>query len=112
MISDEELNQIVDNLVLNGYIELEGIDPDSGEFLYRISDKLNELIPNLREKMADIFLEEVYSLWTKGFVSMDFASENPLVRLTENAFDQEKVDGLSLEEKATLSTIMDAMKKE
>jgi len=112
MISDEEMNQIIDNLAINGYIEIEGIDPVSGEFLYRISDKLNKLIPNLKERFAEAFLDEVYSLWIKGFVTMDVTSENPLVKLTEDAFDYEKVQHLSLEEKATLSTIMSAMKQD
>jgi hypothetical protein len=112
MISDEELNQIIDNLTLYGYIEVEGVDSESGEFLYRVSDKLKEAIPDLQQQLYEAFLAEVYNLWIKGFVTMDFQSDNPLVRLTEQAFDFEKTKELSLEEKTTLSTIMAAMKKE
>ena len=112
MINEEELNRIIDSLTINGYIEVEGIDPESGEFLYKVSDKLNEVIPNWREKMTEAFLDEVYNLWVKGFVTMDMTSLHPIVRLTEDAFDLEKVNNLSLEERTTLSTIMAAMKQD
>jgi hypothetical protein len=112
MINEEELNQIIDNLAINGYIEIDGIDSESGEFLYKVSDKLNELIPNWREKLTEAFLDEVYNLWVKGFVTMDITSIHPIVKLTEDAFDLEKVNSLSLEEKTTLSTIMAAMKQD
>jgi hypothetical protein len=111
MISDEELNQIIENLTLSGYIEVDGIDADSGEFLYRISDRLKEEIPDLQKQLYEAFLGEVYSLWIKGFITMDFHLDNPMVRLTEQAFDAEKVKALSLEEKTTLSTIMIVMKQ-
>lgn len=112
MISDEELNRVIDNLAINGYIEVEGIDSDTGEFLYRVSDKLKETIPDLEQRLREAFLEEVYNLWVKGFVTMDFSTDNPLVKLTEQAFNEEKLKELSLEEKTTLSTIMEAMRKE
>jgi hypothetical protein len=112
MINEEELNQIIDNLAINGYIEVDGIDAESGEFLYKVSDKLNELIPNWREKVQEAFLDEVYNLWVKGFVTMDMTQLSPTVRLTEDALDPEKVSKLSLDEKTTLSTIMAAMKKD
>jgi hypothetical protein len=111
MISDEELNRIIDNLAINGYIEVEGIDAETGEFLYRVSDKLKETIPDLEKQLYDAFLAELYNLWVKGFVAMDFSTDNPLVKLTEQAFDEEKLKELSLEEKTALSTIMAAMRK-
>jgi hypothetical protein len=111
MISDEELNRIIDNLAINGYIEVDGIDPESGEFLYKVSDKLHKLVPDLQEKLSEAFLDEIYNLWVKGFVTMDMTSQAPIVRLTENALDPERVNALSIEEKTALSTIMAAMRK-
>lgn len=112
MINEEDLNNIINNLALNGYIEIEGIDPESGEFLYKVSDRLNELIPDWHQRVQEAFLDEVYNLWVKGFVTMDVTLRVPTVKLTENAFDENKIKNLSLDEKTTLATIIAAMKQD
>lgn len=112
MIDDEEMNRIVDNLVMQGFLEIDGIDSSSGEFLYKVNPELYKIIPDLNEKLEAAFLDEVYNLWVKGMVNMDTTVENPLVSLTENAFDEDKVSELTVEERHTLFLIMQAMKKE
>lgn len=112
MFNDEEINQMINNMVLSGYLEIDGVDGDTGEFLYRVSPELYEKIPDLEEKLQDAFLDEVYNLWTKGMVNMDATKANPLVSLTENAFDSEKVAELTVEERHTLFVVMQAMRQE
>lgn len=112
MINDKEISQMIDNMVMSGYLEVDGIDAESGEFLYRVSSKLYEQIPDLAERLQDAFLDEVYNLWVKGMVNMDTTKENPLVSLTENAFDEKKVAELTVEERHTLFVVMQAMQQE
>lgn len=112
MINDDEINQMIDSMVVNGYLEIDGIDSTTGEFLYKLSPELYKLIPDLSERLQDAFLDEIYNLWVKGMVDMDTTKVNPMVSLNENAFDEEKVAQLTIEERHTLFVIMQAMKKE
>lgn len=112
MINDEEVNKMIERMVLSGYLEIDGIDSESGEFLYRVSPELYEEIPDLEERLQSAFLDEVYNLWVKGMVNMDTTEINPVVSLTENAFDEKKVAELTMEERHTLFVVMQAMRQE
>jgi hypothetical protein len=109
-MGEKEVNEMIDNLVLMGYLDVVGIDSDSGEFLYGVSPEIKKLIPQIAEELNEMFLKQVENLWTKGFVSMDVTEQNPMVSLTELAFDQNKVDALSFEERNTLALIKEALK--
>lgn len=112
MINDEEVNQMIEKMVLSGYLDVDGIDSETGEFLYRVSPSLYEQIPDFAEKLQDAFLDEVYNLWMKGMVNMDATKQNPLVSLTKDALDPEKVAKLTVEERHTLFVVMQAMRQE
>ena len=107
---EEEVNRMLDMLVMKGLVEVTSIDPETGEFLYKVSQELIEAFPNIREETQDMFLEQLDSLWIKGFVSMDKTLDNPIVSLNPIAFDEESVKQLSFEERVSLYTIMDALK--
>ena len=108
---DEEMARVIDSMIMKGLLEVSSIDPVTGEFLYQISDELRSIIPTLREETQRMFLEQLDSLWIKGFISMDRTLENPIVSLTDLAFDDTSVKALSFEERVTLYTVMDALRK-
>ena len=108
---DDEMARVIDALVLKGLVEVVGIDPVTQEFLYQITGDLDKLIPDLRQEGEKMYLEMLDSLWIKGFISMDKTEENPIVHLTDLAFDEEKVNELSFEERTALYTTMEAMKR-
>lgn len=112
MWSDEEMSEMVNSLVMKGYLEIDGVDSSTGEFLYKVNPELYEVIPDLHDKLQKAFLDEVYNLWIKGMLSMDATLENPLISLTENAFNEDLVAELEPEERHTLFIIMQAMRKE
>lgn len=112
MLNDDAVNEMIDRMLLSGYLEIDGVDSETGEFLYSVNKKLYEEIPDLQERLQSAFLEEVYNLWTKGMVSMDATLSNPIVSLTEDAFDADKVAELTVEERHTLFVVMQAMKQE
>ena len=109
MLDDEELGKMIDNLVIAGYLDVVGIDGDSGEFLYSISPELKEMIPALAKMIEGAFLEDIHNLWVGGFLSMDMTALNPMVSLTELAFNDAELKKLSDQEKATLDLIKQAM---
>ncbi len=96
----EEYPDIFDMLILNGAIEVVGVDPISGEFLYSMTEKMIEIMPEVYEEHMHEVNNQIMKLWQEGFVSVDLLDENPMVNLTDKAFDQKelaKMDPESLE---------------
>ena len=77
-----------------GAIELAGMD-ENGEPIYRFTEKLQEVAPDLYKMHMSMLNSEIMALWEKGFVDMDLFEENPTVKLTTKAFDQVFIDELN-----------------
>lgn len=88
-------NDIFEKLVLDGVIEVAGIDSETGEFLYNFTYKLKEKYPFLYDELQNYISREVMELWQFGFVEMDVTANNPIVSLTSKAFVKEEVDKLN-----------------
>jgi hypothetical protein len=105
-------DDFIDALILNGALEVAAIDIESGEALYRFTDKLKEISPELYETQQTMFREELMSLWEDGFVELDPMEANPKVRLTPKAFSANHVDKLDSTRKATLKEVIRIMLSE
>lgn len=108
-LSEEDF---IEALILNGALEVAAIDMDSGEPLYRFTDKLKQISPELYETQQAMFHEELMSLWEEGFVDMDPMEENPKVTLTFKAFSAHDVDKLDEAKRATLKEVIRIMLRE
>ena len=97
--------EYIDFLILNGAVEVVGVNPDTGDFLYQFTEKIAEVAPKVYQGMLDQFEKDIMLFWTKGFVSMDPTSPNPVVALTPKAFDQSEVEKLSIEEQMALNEL-------
>jgi hypothetical protein len=106
MDSDEEF---IDNLILNGALEVVGVQSETGELLYGFTDKLIQIDPKLHAKFVDHFYEDMMSLWQNGFITMDVTEINPMVNLTEKAFDQISVSELDQNQRHTLASLIKNM---
>lgn len=95
-----------EELLLNGAIEISGIDEQSGEMLFTFTEKLKDVDPGLYNKMADFFHKELMGLWEKGFISMDITQKNPTVSLTQKALDELEVNNLTLDQRVHLEDII------
>jgi hypothetical protein len=87
----EDYPDIFDMLILNGAIEVVGIDPISGEFLYSMTEKMIEIMPEVYEEHMHEVNSQIMKLWQDGFLSVDLLDENPIVNLTDKAFDQKEL---------------------
>ena len=101
---DEETN--IEKMILEGVIEVAGIDEETGEFLYNFTEKLQELYPSLYREAQTYFSNEMMFLWENNFLEMDVTENNPLVKITEKALDKEEVEKLNPEIKATLKEVI------
>lgn len=97
--------EIFDMLLLSGAIEVSSIDPISGEFLYSMTDKMNELMPELYEEHMNEVNNHIMALWEDGFLKIDLFDTNPMVLLTEKAFDLKELLKMDLESLEYLNEI-------
>lgn len=86
-------SNLFDKLILEGGMEFAGVDSD-GEILYSFTQKLAEIDPDLHNRFMSRLREDISALWVNGFVEVDMTASDPLVVLTELAFDKEKVASL------------------
>jgi hypothetical protein len=99
-------DEIIDDLISKGGLEFVGIDPESGEALYRPTDILSAIDPKLSKEMSSYFSKATMGLWEKGFIDMDVTNENPLVKLAKKSFDLNSLESLDKEERIIIQEII------
>jgi len=97
---------IVDNLILNGGLEFAGKDSETGEPLYRPTDRLKDLDNKLSEEMSIYFSEVVLKLWQNGFIDMDVTQKDPVVKLGPKSFDLASIKSLPKDERVVVEQIV------
>ena len=101
----------IEHLILSGAVEPSGIDSNTGEFLYRFTEKLKDVDPDLYKSYLASVHEEVMFFFERGFLDMlDITSTNPIIKLTDKAFDQEALSTLTKEQLLTFNSIKDVLK--
>jgi hypothetical protein len=94
MTPDEAAELALVNLIDKGAVAFEGLD-ETGEPIYRFTEKLQEVAPDLYKMHMSMLNTEIMALWEKGFVDMDLFEENPVVKLTAKSFDKNEVEKLN-----------------
>lgn len=109
-VNDEEhISEIIDHLILEGGIEVAGVDSDTGEMLYSFTPKVKEIMPDLYDDHLNFVNYELMVLWEKGYVNIDFLMDDPLISLAEKSYIPEEVDKLSKQEKWSLKELKRAI---
>lgn len=96
---DDMDQKIIDQLILNGALEIAGVDSETGEFLYQFTSKLKEVSPQLYNEHINHVNGELMRLWEKGFLDINMTDDNPVVTLTSKALDNEELSKLSKEDR-------------
>ena len=101
----------IEDLLLAGAIEVYGVDSETGEFLYNFTNKMQDIMPELyKEHINDVHNEVMY-FWEVGAVEMtEMESNNPKIRLTEKAFDEDFIASLPESKKNSLKEIKRILK--
>jgi len=107
-IPDEQT--AIDYLLLNGGLQVAGVDQKTGEFLYNFTPKIKEIMPDLYHEHMNHVNNELMRLWEKGFINIDLMSENPIVTLAQKALDPEEVSRLSKEDQWSIEEIKRLLK--
>ena len=104
MASEED--KIIDDLILNGGLEVAALDEDTGEMLYSFTPKIQELMPDLYDEHIRGVNSEVMNLWEKGFLNLDLFVKDPIITITAKALNKEGIQGLSKQERWSLFEII------
>lgn len=110
MFEDEQISEIIDHLILEGGIEVAGVDPESGEMLYAFTPKVKEIMPELYHDHLNFVNDELMVLWEKGYVDINFLMDDPLISLTAKSYDPDELQKLSKQEKWSLQELKRVVK--
>jgi len=107
----EEIDKIFDELILEGAIEVSSIDSKTGEFLYNFTPKMKEVSPELYGEHMNNVSQDIMYFWERGFLLMnDITSQNPIIRLSDKAFDIKEIALLPLDKQSVLEDIKRILK--
>lgn len=93
--SEDELIKI---LILGGALEVSGIDSKNGEFLYTITPKMQEYMPDMYQDHLTQVNKDILNLWEKGYVNINFLDKDPMVTISDKGLDKQEIAKLSKEE--------------
>jgi hypothetical protein len=99
------IDETFDALILSGAVEIAAIDSNTGEPLYSFSPKIKEIMPKLYEQHMTEVNRDIMALWENGFLNIEMLTDNPLVTLSNKAFNDVEVENLSRELQMSLSEI-------
>jgi hypothetical protein len=102
-MSDED--RLIEDLILGGALEVAGIDSQTGEFLYNITPKLKDVLPDLYQDHIETVNKNMLILWEKGYLNIDFMDDDPLVTISDKGLDLAEIKKLSQEEVFALEEI-------
>lgn len=57
---------MIEHLILQNALEIDGVDPESGEMIYSITDKLEEVNPQLYKNLKKDFEAHMFRLIDEG----------------------------------------------
>lgn len=101
---------ILEELILQGAVEIAGLDMETGEPLYNITHKMKDVNPSLHDEFVNYFSSEAMALWEFGFITMDITVKDPVVRITKKALDKDAVSKLDKNHQYTLKEIIRILK--
>ena len=112
MFDDDAISQIIDDLILEGGLEIAGVDPETGEMLYLFTPKVKELMPDLYNDHLNFVNDELMALWEKGYVDIDFFKDDPLISLAGKSNDPKEISKLSKQERWSLQELKRVVKSQ
>ena len=91
-------DNFINDLIIKGAIEVVGVDRDTGELLYAITKQMKDILPEGYDEHLNFVNQEMMGLWEKGYVDIDFMSDDPIITITAKALDINEVSKLSKQE--------------
>lgn len=107
----DDPDEVINRLILNGAVEVAGIDPETGGFLYSFTDKLQSIDPAAFLRLVERFHQNMLKLWELGFLNINLLEDSPTVKITPRVFDDNAIASLDIELLTTLKEVMNMMRR-
>jgi hypothetical protein len=91
-------DELIKNLILEGALEVAGVDSETNELLYSITPKMQEVMPDMYEDHLTQVNKDLLNLWEKGYVNIDFFLPDPVVTISEKGLDKGEISKLTKHE--------------
>ena len=88
-------DELIKNLILQGALEVAGLDSENGEFLYAITSKMKDIMPDLYEDHLRVVNRDLLNLWEKGYVNIDLFLPDPIVTISEKGLNKDEISKLT-----------------
>jgi hypothetical protein len=98
--------EIISAMVEQGALEIDAMDSETGEIVYKVTDKLKEIAPAFYREISEQAYRDILSLWNKGLLSMNMLEDSPEVSPTEAGLDRSNWKNLSAGEYGVMNTVM------
>jgi hypothetical protein len=104
-------DELIKNLILQGALEVAGVDSETNELLYTITSKMQEVMPDMYEDHLTQVNRDLLNLWEKGYVNIDFLLAEPIVTISEKGLDKSEVSKLTKPEIWALEEVKRLLKR-
>ena len=104
-------DELIKNLILQGALEVAGLDSETGEFLYAITSRMKEIMPDMYEDHLRTVNRDLLNLWEKGYVNIDLFLPDPVVTISEKGLDKNEISKLTRPEIWALEEVKRLLKK-
>jgi hypothetical protein len=104
-------DELIKNLILEGALEVAGVDSETNELLYNVTPKMQEIMPDMYEDHLTKVNRDLLNLWEKGYVNIDFLLSDPVVTISEKGLDKAEVSKLNKPEIWALEEVKRLLKK-
>ena len=83
-VNEEDLSNIILQLIEMGALEIRGYDSISNQFIYNLTPKCQEIMPDLFEEHFKIDNELAFRLWSKDIIDLTFDKDGTPMVLTKD----------------------------
>jgi len=104
-------DELIKNLILEGALEVAGVDSETNELLYNVTPKMKEIMPDMYEDHLTQVNRDLLNLWEKGYVNIDFLLADPVVTISEKGLDKAEVSKLTRHEIWALEEVKRLLKR-
>jgi hypothetical protein len=106
-VSEEDLSNIILQLIEMGALEVRGYDSVSDQFIYNLTPKCKEILPDLFEEHFKMINELAFKLWSKDIIDLTFDKDGiPMVMPKNIEYTRSIMNDLPDEERFFLENLL------
>ena len=112
-VNEEDLSNIILQLIEMGALEIRGYDSISNQFIYNLTPKCQEIMPDLFEEHFKMINELAFRLWSKDIIDLTFDKDGtPMVMPKDIEYTRSVLYTLPEEERFFLENLLQKREKD